>query len=118
MFSVEYHYFHYIGVTLARIDSIDKSKRLVRLSACDLVHGTPVLDIKPYVPFYDSMLCFYLMQQCNFFADTNYHAGIPDSYVATWINETIQTRNNVTISAEARKNLENFGIYYFYSMPM
>lgn len=42
------------GVTLARIDSVDKSRRLVRLSACDLVHGTPVLDIKPYVPFYDS----------------------------------------------------------------
>lgn len=35
-----------IGVTLAQIRSIDKVKRIVYLNACDLVEGTPVLDIK------------------------------------------------------------------------
>lgn len=35
-----------IGVTLAQISSIDKMKRIVYLNACDLVEGTPVLDIK------------------------------------------------------------------------
>jgi tRNA (Thr-GGU) A37 N-methylase len=37
------------GVTLARIERVDTAARTVHLSACDLVHGTPVLDIK--VPF-------------------------------------------------------------------
>jgi tRNA (Thr-GGU) A37 N-methylase len=35
-----------VGVTLARIERIDKAARTVYLSACDLVEGTPVLDIK------------------------------------------------------------------------
>jgi tRNA-Thr(GGU) m(6)t(6)A37 methyltransferase TsaA len=35
-----------VGVTLARIWKIDKKSRTVYLHACDLVDGTPVLDIK------------------------------------------------------------------------
>jgi hypothetical protein len=65
-----------LGVTLAKIEKIDKSTRTVHLSSCDLVDGTPVLDIKPYVPMYDS------------FAD----ARIPK-----WIDDTIFTRNTVEI---------------------
>ena len=34
------------GVTLAKIDKVDKIHRCILLSACDLVHGTPVLDVK------------------------------------------------------------------------
>ena len=35
-----------VGVTLAKIDSFDKRTRTVYLSGCDLVEGTPVLDVK------------------------------------------------------------------------
>jgi hypothetical protein len=70
-----------IGVTLARVEKIDKKTRSVLLSACDLVHGTPVLDIKPYVPNYDAV------EPCR---------------VPAWIVETINTRNQVIISEEAR----------------
>lgn len=35
-----------IGITLARVDWVDKKSRTVHLKACDLVQGTPVLDIK------------------------------------------------------------------------
>jgi tRNA-Thr(GGU) m(6)t(6)A37 methyltransferase TsaA len=35
-----------IGVTLAQIRGIDKKSRTLLLHACDLVDGTPVLDIK------------------------------------------------------------------------
>ena len=42
-----------IGLTVARIESIVKN--VVHLSAVDLVDGTPILDIKPYCPFYDCL---------------------------------------------------------------
>lgn len=35
-----------VGVTLAKIDRFDKLTRTVYLSGCDLVQGTPVLDVK------------------------------------------------------------------------
>ena len=40
-----------IGLTLAKLDGIVANTLL--LSAIDLLDGTPVLDIKPYVPDYD-----------------------------------------------------------------
>ena len=42
-----------IGFTLCKIDSI--SNHSIYISGIDLVDGTPVLDIKPYVPHYDSV---------------------------------------------------------------
>eukprot|EP00597_Dinobryon_sp_UTEXLB2267_P009133 CAMPEP_0170094692 /NCGR_PEP_ID=MMETSP0019_2-20121128/27436_1 /TAXON_ID=98059 /ORGANISM="Dinobryon sp., Strain UTEXLB2267" /LENGTH=196 /DNA_ID=CAMNT_0010316129 /DNA_START=383 /DNA_END=969 /DNA_ORIENTATION=+ len=66
-----------IGVTLAMIDRVDKKTRTVYLKACDLVDGTPVLDIKPYVPAYDT---------------------VPSFQVADWIADTINTRNTVTVN--------------------
>lgn len=43
-----------IGLTLAKLDGIIGNTLL--LSAIDLLHGTPVLDIKPYIPDYDQPL--------------------------------------------------------------
>jgi tRNA-Thr(GGU) m(6)t(6)A37 methyltransferase TsaA len=42
-----------LGLTPVRLLGIEG--RVLRLGACDLVEGTPVFDIKPYVPGYD---CF------------------------------------------------------------
>ena len=42
-----------IGITLARVEKIEGRK--VMLSALDLIDGTPILDIKPYVTPYDSV---------------------------------------------------------------
>lgn len=36
-----------------QVEAVDTAERSVRLSGVDLVEGTPVLDIKPYVPDYD-----------------------------------------------------------------
>ncbi|XP_017320424.1 tRNA (adenine(37)-N6)-methyltransferase isoform X3 [Ictalurus punctatus] len=41
-----------IGLTLAKLDSITGD--VLHLSGVDLISGTPVLDIKPYIPEYDS----------------------------------------------------------------
>ncbi|CAC5394074.1 TRMO [Mytilus coruscus] len=40
-----------IGLTLAKIDRVKGS--MLHLSGIDLLDGTPVLDIKPYIPSYD-----------------------------------------------------------------
>ncbi len=74
-----------IGVTLAQVRYIDKNKHTIYLSACDLVQGTPVMDIKPYVPAYDTV--------------TPYR--IPE-----WIESTVVTRNKVTIAPECLIYLE------------
>jgi tRNA (adenine37-N6)-methyltransferase len=41
-----------LGLSLCRVDSLQD--RFLVLRGVDLVDGTPVLDIKPYVPFADS----------------------------------------------------------------
>lgn len=41
-----------LGLTLAKLDKIDGDT--IHLSNIDIIAGTPVLDIKPYIPEYDS----------------------------------------------------------------
>ena len=73
-----------VGVTLAQITSVCKKTRTVFLSCCDLVDGTPVMDIKPYVPAYDT---------------------VPSHRVPDWISETIATRNVVDVSAQVKQQV-------------
>ncbi|XP_057968881.1 uncharacterized protein LOC131158204 isoform X2 [Malania oleifera] len=42
-----------IGLTVAKVEAVQG--RMVLLSGVDLVDGTPVLDIKPYLPYCDSI---------------------------------------------------------------
>ncbi|KAG5180368.1 TsaA-like domain-containing protein [Tribonema minus] len=44
-----------IGLSLCRIDRVDMAGLAIHLRGIDLVHGTPVLDIKPFVPAYDAV---------------------------------------------------------------
>ncbi|XP_069820433.1 tRNA (adenine(37)-N6)-methyltransferase isoform X2 [Dendropsophus ebraccatus] len=41
-----------IGLTLAKLDKVEGDT--VHLSGIDMIHGTPVIDIKPYIAEYDS----------------------------------------------------------------
>ena len=41
-----------VGLSLCRIDAIDG--RTLIMSGVDLVDGTPIIDIKPYIPCYDA----------------------------------------------------------------
>lgn len=43
-----------IGLTLAKLDNVEGGA--IYLSGIDMIHGTPVLDIKPYIADYDSPL--------------------------------------------------------------
>jgi tRNA (Thr-GGU) A37 N-methylase len=42
-----------VGLSLARVVAVDVRLGAVTLAGADLVDGTPVLDVKPYVPFCD-----------------------------------------------------------------
>jgi tRNA (adenine37-N6)-methyltransferase len=84
------HRYNPIGMTLCRLDRIEKiDKRNVRLhiSGLDLVDGTPVLDIKPHVPVYDSV------------------AG--EFAVPHWVERGLSLRRSVTISRAAQRQLED-----------
>ncbi|WZN59333.1 tRNA-methyltransferase O [Chloropicon roscoffensis] len=43
-----------IGMTACRIEGVSEEGAWLRVSGVDLLDGTPILDIKPYVPRYDS----------------------------------------------------------------
>ena len=42
-----------IGLTLATLDSVDHD--IIKVSGIDIIEGTPIIDIKPYIPTYDSL---------------------------------------------------------------
>jgi tRNA-Thr(GGU) m(6)t(6)A37 methyltransferase TsaA len=46
-----------IGLSSAKIDGISSNGKVLELSGVDLVDESPILDIKPYVPFCDSLSC-------------------------------------------------------------
>ena len=45
-----------IGLSCVKIEGIEKTEEgaVIRVSGADLVDGTPIYDIKPYLPFTDS----------------------------------------------------------------
>jgi tRNA (adenine37-N6)-methyltransferase len=75
------------GVTLARIEKVDIKARRLYVSACDLVSGTPILDIKPFVPIYDT-------------------AGV-DCRIPKWIMETVHTRNEVKVASGIENKVDH-----------
>jgi tRNA (Thr-GGU) A37 N-methylase len=38
---------------LVKIDKLDKINGFLYLSSIDLIDGTPILDVKPYIPSHD-----------------------------------------------------------------
>ena len=45
-----------IGLSLVRLHKVDVASLTLQLSGVDLVSGTPIIDIKPYLPQYDAPL--------------------------------------------------------------
>lgn len=74
-----------IGLTVVRIVSVDETKRCINIAGIDLVHNTPVLDVKPYIPAYDS---------------------IPDAVCAQWVREGGAPSLTVELSPAARSSLD------------
>mmetsp|Transcript_11576 Transcript_11576/g.24382 ORF Transcript_11576/g.24382 Transcript_11576/m.24382 type:complete len:672 (-) Transcript_11576:27-2042(-) len=93
-----------IGLTLCKIDSIsrgsDPSQPFhVNVSGLDLVDGTPVLDIKPFVPHYDSVISP---------DDADTSIVMPDGVtLPTWVGCGLEKRRNVTFTDEAVAHLDD-----------
>ena len=43
-----------IGLSVVKLESVDADACCVHVTGADLLHGTPILDIKPYLPSYDA----------------------------------------------------------------
>jgi tRNA-Thr(GGU) m(6)t(6)A37 methyltransferase TsaA len=83
------HRFNPIGITLCKLDRVQAEKGdkvTLHISGLDLVDGTPVLDIKPYVPIYDSV------EQ--------------DVKLPPWVTGGLATKREVRITNEARYELQ------------
>jgi len=74
-----------IGLSVARLERVEGST--LHLSGVDLLHGTPVLDVKPYVPYCDS---------------------VPTAVAPDWVQ--VQTNNplKVTFEETADADLQRF----------
>jgi len=91
-----------VGFTLCKIDRIvipEKKKGVkaknqkysIYVSGLDLVDGTPVIDIKPYVPYYDSVEEFHVSE-----------VRIPQ-----WVSDGLDKRRLVSFLPEAEEQLTN-----------
>jgi tRNA (adenine37-N6)-methyltransferase len=85
------HRYNPIGITLARLDRIDfEGGGILHLSGIDLVDGTPVLDIKPFVPLYDAPPA----------------SQLPVS-IPSWVEKGLDARRAVTFSDAALSQLDD-----------
>ena len=93
------HRFNPIGITLCKLDRIERlsgqqaaTGAKLYVSGLDLVDGTPVLDVKPYVPIYDSVGLDV--------DNTSSVANVP-----SWVQGGLATRRQVTVSNSAKEEL-------------
>jgi tRNA-Thr(GGU) m(6)t(6)A37 methyltransferase TsaA len=108
------HRFNPIGMTLVKLDSIQIQTRHVQgqkpvktvclhVSGLDLVDGTPVIDIKPYVPDYDGAISMTDNDSTNTdTANSSYAYNLP-----TWVSEGLATKRDVCIDDTARQELRS-----------
>jgi len=110
-----------IGITLCKLDRIQihgPHKVTLHVSGLDLVDGTPVLDIKPYVPVYDSVNVITLTENSTPSSDTaaeiptspsqpsSTGLDLPPPRVPGWVEGGLATRRNVVITENAQNELE------------
>jgi tRNA-Thr(GGU) m(6)t(6)A37 methyltransferase TsaA len=110
------HRLNPIGMTLAKLDAIRMIPQprtaegrkqgpmtVLEISGSDLVDGTPVLDIKPYVPTYDAV-------------------ASDNCVVPEWVSEGLSTARPVHFTERAENELRNIVANYatrleFYGNP-
>ncbi|CAM9093928.1 unnamed protein product [Ectocarpus sp. 6 AP-2014] len=89
-----------LGVSLCKVEDVNAAERSIKLSGVDLVDGTPVFDIKPYVPDYDRPRA----------RDGPVSVGTGDGddgvRVAAWVEASVKHRRAVQWAPDAEVQLE------------
>eukprot|EP00934_Nitzschia_sp_Nitz4_P008037 Nitzschia sp. Nitz4//scaffold297_size22919//183//1635//NITZ4_008518-RA/size22919-snap-gene-0.4-mRNA-1//-1//CDS//3329546289//8027//frame0 len=93
------HRYNPVGLTLCRLDRIqvDNQRVILHISGLDLVDGTPVLDIKPYVPVYDSVDMGEELPEAT-------TTGIR---VPNWVRGGLASHRTVQVTQEAQSQLRS-----------
>jgi hypothetical protein len=89
-------------VKLERIEMIQQKGAVLHVSGVDLVSGTPLLDIKPYIPYCDSV-----SDQSGEIVRSGYVSGAPENLPVEWqdkleLDENLQQLITETISLDPR----------------
>ncbi|KAM9955823.1 hypothetical protein ACTFIW_002028 [Dictyostelium discoideum] len=77
------HRYNDIGLSLCKIEKIEYDT--IYLSGVDIINGTPIIDIKPYIPQYDS---------------------IPDAIVPNWVQQQETAINDIKFTDNANKGID------------
>jgi tRNA-Thr(GGU) m(6)t(6)A37 methyltransferase TsaA len=106
-----------IGFSLVKLEGVVKPNKkmsqpflTVLISGLDLVDGTPVLDIKPYVPHYDSV--GYIPKNPSFHEIDNVKLNVNGMIeelgrVPPWVSGGLDKRRTVVLSNRAEKELQD-----------
>jgi len=72
-----------IGMSVVKLDKVvtEKKQTILHISGLDLLNGTPILDIKPYVPYSDAIID----------ADAGFAQEEPDAALSVIFSEQMQT---------------------------
>ena len=74
-----------IGLSLVRLERIEVTEDqgcVIHVSGVDLVNGTPLLDIKPYIPYCDSVN--HVSEVTNDHVRSGYVSGPPEKMSVMW----------------------------------
>ncbi len=91
------HRYNPIGISCVKIDHVDAKNGLIQISGLDLVHGTPIVDIKPYISGYDNLPPSMVRNAAWLQSDTE------DS--SPW--DSVPKRKSITWNALALQQLEH-----------
>lgn len=66
-----------IGLSIVRVDSVDLEAGIVTIPRIDAFNGTPLLDIKPYIPSFDRVESTHVPDWAADWPDSMPEDGIP-----------------------------------------
>lgn len=95
-----------IGLSLCKIDSI--ANDTICLSGVDIINGTPILDIKPYIPAFDNAELHPLVHLHALPESKEITGNVAAAYFTSpnYVKNT-QSKFQVFYSNEAKDHLEN-----------
>uniref|UniRef100_A0A2N9HBT9 TsaA-like domain-containing protein n=1 Tax=Fagus sylvatica TaxID=28930 RepID=A0A2N9HBT9_FAGSY len=76
-----------IGLTVAKVEAVHEN--MILFSGVDLVDGTPVLDVKPYLPYCDGIegakVPKWVTEDNLLAASVSFSEGFPDTLAECWV---------------------------------